>query len=66
MRKVVVVGTAPAAGSAGAPLPQRRRLLRVCLGGPFVLLAASLAACGTRKDLPEERRTRGKYGHRGD
>lgn len=66
MKKVVMVPTAPAPGSAGALLPQRRRLLRVVLGGPFVLLAASLAACGTRKDLPEERRTRGKFGHRGD
>jgi hypothetical protein len=58
--------TAPAAGSAGAPLEDRRLLLRSLLGGPLVVLTACLAGCGTRRDLPEERRTRGKFGHRGD
>lgn len=66
MQSLPLVRTGAAGGSASASMPQRRRLLRIVLGGPVVLLAASLAACGTRRDLPEERRTRGKFGHRGD
>jgi hypothetical protein len=57
--------TAPAAGSAGAPFP-RRRLMRLALSGCLLLPVLAAAACGTRRDLPEERRTRGKFGHRGD
>lgn len=44
----------------------RRRLLRLFLNGWLLSAAAAVAACGTRKDLPPERRTRGRYGHRGD
>jgi hypothetical protein len=66
METFTMAQTVPPTGSASVPLHDRRLLLRSLLGGPLVLLAACLAGCGTRKDLPEERRTRGKFGHRGD
>lgn len=57
--------TTPAAGSAGAGLP-RRRLMRLALSGCLLLPVLAAASCANRRDLPEERRTRGKFGHRGD
>ena len=56
----------PAAKAPVSSSQRRRRLLRIILGGPFVLWTAAVAGCGTWKPLPPERRTRGKYGHRGD
>lgn len=66
MKNDTLSSFAPVAGSAAEARHERRLLLRGLLGAPLVVLAAGLAGCGTRKDLPEERRTRGKYGHRGD
>lgn len=54
------------ASDTGTTLQGRRLLLRSLLGAPLAVLAAGLAGCGIRRDLPEERRTRGKYGHSGD
>ncbi|WP_340118725.1 hypothetical protein [Pelagibius sp. 7325] len=53
------VSAAPAALS---PLRGRRRLLRLLVRSCFVIPAVAVTACGARKDLPEERRTRGKFG----
>ncbi|MGE5767698.1 MAG: hypothetical protein ACM35H_10955 [Bacteroidota bacterium] len=66
MKTDSVASIASVPGSAGARLQARRLLLRRFLGAPLLVLTAGLAGCGTRKDLPEERRTRGKFGHRGD
>ena len=66
MKTDSMAGVAPVPGSADARLQARRLLLRRLLGAPLVVLTAGLAGCGTRRDLPEERRTRGKFGHRGD
>jgi len=43
----------------------RRRVLRGLLSGSLVVAVAALAGCASRRDLPPERRTRGKFG-RGD
>jgi len=55
----------PAVSDAPAATPEsrgRRRLLQFLLRSCFVLPAVAVAGCGARKDLPEERRTRGKFG----
>jgi len=53
------------AGSAlqdRASLQARRRLLRTCLFAPLVFSMVAIAGCANRKDLPPERRTRGRFG----
>jgi len=46
----------------------RRRVLRDLLSGSLVVMVGALAGCGSRRDLPPERRTRGKFGggHQGE
>jgi hypothetical protein len=65
-RKRPMTHTLSAADDSAAALRERRRLLRLVLSGCLLLPALAVAGCGTRRDLPEERRTRGKFGHRGD
>ncbi len=43
-------------------LKDRRRLLRTCLLGPLAISVVAIAGCANRKDLPPERRTRGRFG----
>jgi len=55
----------PAVSDAPAATPEsrgRRRLLRLLLRSWLLVPAVAVAGCGARKDLPEERRTRGKFG----
>lgn len=55
----------PAVSAAPAATPVsrgRRRLLLLLLRSWLLVPAVAVAGCGARKDLPEERRTRGKFG----
>jgi hypothetical protein len=55
----------PAVSAAPEAIPtshERRRLLRLLLRSWLIVPAVAVAGCGARKDLPEERRTRGKFG----
>ena len=45
-------------------LRSRRRLLQVFFGGALAVSAAALGGCANRRDLPPERRTSGRAGHR--
>jgi hypothetical protein len=55
-----------AATDAVSALREGRRLLRILLGGWLIVSTVAVAGCRTRRDLPPEQRTRGRYGHRGD
>lgn len=48
---------------ADVSLPARRSLLRGLLSGSLVVMVAALPGCAARRDLPPERRTRGRYGN---
>src|SRR3546814_20197036 len=63
---LVMTHAISAATNAGSALRERRRVLRILLGGWLIVSTVAVAGCGTRRDLPPERRTRGRYGHRGD
>jgi hypothetical protein len=63
---LVMAHAISAATDAVSALRERRRLLRILLGGGLIVSTVAVAGCGTRRELPPERRTRGRYGHRGD
>ncbi len=58
-----VAGSKAHSASQDRPsLKDRRRLLRNWLFAPLAFSLVAIAGCANRKDLPPERRTRGRFG----
>lgn len=61
-RNLVADSKAHSASQDRPSLYDRRRLLRNWLFAPLALSLVAVAGCANRKDLPPERRTRGRFG----